>query len=77
VSSDQTRLYRRLARRLELAAWRTRLDERIEILEAALGALVDEQRHGQLLRWEIALESLILLALLADIGIHLALALLE
>jgi hypothetical protein len=77
ASSDQTRLYRRLARRLELAAWRTRLDEQIEILEAALGALVDEQRHRQLLRWEIALESLILLALLGDIGIHLALALLE
>jgi hypothetical protein len=76
-SSAETRLYRRLARRLRLAAWRARLDERIEILESAVDGLVDTQRHRQLLRWEIALESLILLALVTDIGIHLALALLE
>jgi hypothetical protein len=77
LSRDETGLYRRLARRLELAAWRTRLDERIEIVEAAVAALVDEHRHRQLLHWEMAVESLILLALLSDIGIHLALTLLE
>jgi hypothetical protein len=77
ASVDEVRLFRRLARRLQLAAWRARLDERIEILEAAGAALVDERRHWQLLNWEIALELLILVALLTDIGIHLALALLE
>jgi hypothetical protein len=77
ASAGEVRLFRRLARRLQLAAWRARLDERIEILEAAVAALVDEHRHRQLLDWEIALELLILVALVADIGIHLALALLE
>jgi hypothetical protein len=76
-SSDETRLYRRLAQRLHLAAWRARLDERIELLESAIATLIDERRHRQMLCWEIALESLLLLALLTDIGITLALALLE
>jgi hypothetical protein len=62
-SSAETRLYRRLVRRLRLAAWRARLDERIEILESAVDALVEAQRHRQLLHREIALESLILVAL--------------
>jgi hypothetical protein len=76
-SDSEARLYRRLARRLQLGARRARLDERVEILEGTFGALVDEHRHRQLLWWEIAVESLILLALLGDIGMHLALALLE
>jgi hypothetical protein len=48
-----------------------------KILESAVDAIVDAQRHRQLLHWGIALESLILVALVTDIGIHLVLALLE
>src|SRR5262249_55821089 len=77
ASRNETRLYRRLARQLQLGAWRTRIDERIEILEGAVASLVDDQRHRQLLSWELTLESLILLALVGDIGVHIALTLLE
>ena len=50
---------------------RARLDERAEIIEAAVDSLAFAHRYREGLRFAIALESLILLALLADIGIHL------
>jgi len=63
---------RALVRRLELDGWWALIDERIEIVEATLEALVDEERHGVALACEVVLEVLILLALVADIAINLA-----
>lgn len=70
-SRDERRLFRRLVRRLGLDRWRTRVDERVEIVEAVVDSLVDGRRHRQGLRYAVILESLILAALVADIAIHL------
>ncbi len=70
-SRDERRLFRRLVRRLGLDGWRTRVDERVEIVEAAVDSLVDGHRHRQGLRYAAVFECLILAALLADIAIHL------
>jgi hypothetical protein len=59
---------RTIARRLGLGPWRDRIGERVEIVEATLAALVEDRRHLDSVAWAIALEALILLALLADTG---------
>jgi hypothetical protein len=71
ASSRAARLFQALVKRLELDSWRALIDERVEIVEATLEALVEEQRHRDALTFEVALEVLILLALLADITINL------
>jgi hypothetical protein len=65
-------LYRALVRRLDLESWRALNDERIEIVEATLEALVEDQRHQTTLLCEVALEVLIFLAIAADIAINLS-----
>ena len=65
------RLFQALVKRLELDSWRALIDERVEIVEATLEALLEEQRHHDVLTYEIGLEVLIFLALLVDITINL------
>ena len=67
ASFRAAKLFQALVKRLELDSWRALIDERIEIVEATLEALVEEQRHNDALTCEIGLEVLIFLALLADI----------
>lgn len=76
-SAVDARLYRAIAARIGFRAWRERLDERIEVAEAAIEALVEERRHRQLMVYEVGLELLILLALLLDLGLNLWLLTLE
>lgn len=73
AAPEQARLFRRLARRLGLEARRSRLDDRIEILEATLADLNESHRHRQALTWTVAIEALILLALLLDLLSYFAL----
>jgi hypothetical protein len=70
ASSRAARLFQALAKRLELDSWRALIDERIEIVEATLDGLAEDQRHHDALTCELALEVLIFLALLADITIN-------
>jgi hypothetical protein len=66
----EARLYRAIIARVGLRAWRDRIDERVEVAEAAIEALVEERRHRQLLLYEVGLEVLIFLALLLDLGVN-------
>ncbi len=67
----EARLYRAIIARVGLRAWRDRIDERVEVAEAAIEALVEERRHRQLLFYEVGLEVFIFLALLLDLGVNL------
>jgi hypothetical protein len=66
------KLYGEFARGLGLTRWRDLLDERIEIVEAMLADLAEERRHRVSVGSAIALEVLILIALIADLAINLA-----
>ena len=69
------RLFRALTRRLGLHDWRNLIDERVEALRGGAAAEVEALRHAELFTCEIALEALILAALIADIAFHAAMTL--
>jgi hypothetical protein len=68
-SRRSARLFRVLMNRLELDDWRSLIDDRIEILEGTLGAMLEDRRHGMALTCEVVLEVLILIALATDIAL--------
>lgn len=71
-SRRAARLYRELARGLGLYRWRALIDERIEVLEAAVAELSEQRRHRAAQSSTVVMEVLILLALLADLAINLS-----
>lgn len=68
----EARLYRRLARALGLPGWRSLIDERIEVVEAALSHLAEERRLRVSVTAALVLEVLILIVLLADLALNIA-----
>jgi hypothetical protein len=66
----EARLYRSLARALGLPGWRALIDERIEVIEAALTHLAEERRVRVSVTAALVLEVLILIVLLADLAIN-------
>lgn len=66
----EARLYRSLARALGLPGWRALIDERIEVVEAALTHLAEEHRVRVSVTAALVLEVLILVVLLADLAIN-------
>jgi hypothetical protein len=65
------RLYRALATQLGLKQQRRAIDERVEVVEAVLDALVDSLNHLQSLALQIVLELAIVTLLLIDVGLYL------
>jgi hypothetical protein len=66
ASPQARRAYRVLARRLGLSAWRDRIDERVEVIEASVASAIERQSAFD----QAALELTIVLAILADLGFH-------
>lgn len=66
----EARLYRRIARALGLPGWRAFIDERIEVVEAALSHLAEERRLRVSMTAALVLEVLILVVLLADLALN-------
>ncbi len=70
-SRQSARLFRGLVRRLELDRWQDAVDAEIEIIEATFEGLAEERRQRVALACEIVLETLIILAIVADLALNL------
>jgi hypothetical protein len=68
ATAEEASLYKTLARRAGLAAWRERVWERVEVVQDGVDAAGEARRHASALGWPLALEALILLAIGADLG---------